>query len=751
VATWKELNRRLFWYDVQASRRERAAKKPGERLIDVLDVGTFGSYWRFTGSDFDFVCQEINQNAQLDDRLVGLSLAFLLYRQSGKPPAWRQRLHRLANKEPALASTLYAYLHPVRDNARQWRQQEAGWKKRAALDAQRKAKTEADWKDFLQKNSEGLRLPATDKGITQGQYYLQNRMRQTERSTSHWSDGNWQDLIPEFGDAVARAFRDGAVASWRHYRPELLSDGREENSTPVQTIFGLIGLEIEAQEDPSFPHKLGPAEAELATRYALLELNGFPDWLPGLFRVHPDAVLGVVLGEIDFELRTATPETDSHYVLSDVSWSGDWMWDRLALALVSRLCKPVGNLKQLRHLLAVLTGSTVDDATLAALARARAQDESSEEGAALWFAAWIGVDPSAAMPVLSTRLRSIATGEDRTLFAMRFATALLGGRRERGVARQNFHAVAHLEALYLLLHEHVQQKDDIDRTLGGVYSPGLRDDAQDSREGLLTLLRAIPGKEAFLALKRIAANHPSTRSGAWIGLRAEEKAALDADLESWSPTQVRDFNAHLERTPANHRELWDLAIDRLVDLKMDLEDGDNSNASILLDAKETQIRIYVSGWCRDRAQGRYNVPSEEEMADAKRPDIRFQSSAFDAPVPVELKRADEWTGPELFERLQNQLGGDYLRDRHSARGIYLLVHQGKTKKWQLPDGSFAKTFGALLEALQEHWQSLALLYPGIDDLRVIGIDLTKRNDAPASSVGQPRPRHGRTSARRSSR
>ncbi len=68
-------------------------------------------------------------------------------------------------------------------------------------------------------------------------------------------------------------------------------------------------------------------------------------------------------------------------------------------------------------------------------------------------------------------------------------------------------------------------------------------------------------------------------------------------------------------------------------------------------------RKYVGNWLRDKVAHRYVVPQEEELADAKRPDMRIHSTGFDGPVPTELKIADKWTGTKLFERLENQLCG----------------------------------------------------------------------------------------------
>ena len=169
----------------------------------------------------------------------------------------------------------------------------------------------------------------------------------------------------------------------------------------------------------------------------------------------------------------------------------------------------------------------------------------------------------------------------------------------------------------------------------------------------------------------------------------------------------------------------ELAVDQLLNLKHDLEHGDSSVALILQPvSRETSIRNYIANWCKERANGRYMVAQEEELADARKPDLRFHGIGM-GPVPCELKLADKWTGPQLFERLENQLCGDYLRDRNSNRGIFALAFHGN-KGWDLPDGKRAESFEDLVRALQAHWEVLSPSFPEVEDIKVIGIDLTLR-------------------------
>ncbi|MGR9500079.1 NACHT domain-containing protein (plasmid) [Rhizobium leguminosarum] len=726
VQAWPQLNCALFWYCI-AETRDQLVREKGERLTDYWNAWPYGSYWGFRTDSFEPVVHDIETRPLLDDRLVALSLAFDLYRQGGRPRTQLARLKKVVSGNIELQAALDRRLVPPPRRREEWRKQETAWKKRKAAEAAREAKDLKDAKRQLAERVEQLRSPAQPGVLTNDQYYLHERMRASDDQHSRWTDGNWQSLIVDFGRPVAEAYRDGAVGFWRNYCPQLISEGGKSNSTPIGTIFALTGLAIESRETVGWPKNLSAADAELATRYALAELNGFPAWLPQLFSAFPTEVAKVILGEIMYELSVETEEGESNYVLHDVAWHGAWIWDEIAPSLILALRAKRINLRNLGSLLAIVQGSSVDDATIARLAAQKAKTTRNPTFAPTWFSVWIGVDPDAAILALTTRLAEIKEHGQQTNFASNLIVNLIGGRRQEGRARRNYRTVEHMKSLFLLMHRYVRQHEDIDRAGTGVYSPGLRDDAQDAREALFGFIRETPGKEAFLALMEMARAHPEEESRPWMSYHAKTKATADADISPWTPGEVREFNDSLVRTPRNHRELWYLAVDRLEALKYDLEDGDASIASILQAVDlETQFRKFIGGWCRDRAAGRYNIPQEEELADAKRPDLRFLGVGFDGPVPAELKVADKWTGPHLFERLEVQLCGDYLRDVRSSRGVFLLVYLGTKTSWELPGGGTAQTFDALIEALRSYWAQIATGYAGVEDIAIVGIDLTKR-------------------------
>lgn len=734
-AAWPGLNRAAFWHDVRESRR-RMLNRPGDRLTYYGQASVFGAFWSFKADDFDYVCEQIAAQTEPDNKLVALSLAFDLYVKEGRTPDWRRRLKRAVGDNADLKQRLATLLQPpARDDS--FRKQEQKWKRQAAARRRRDKINYEKSKDYLLKHVDQIRDQkfSDPAAISNPQWYLHERLREKSNSRNTWTGGNWIDLVPEYGNDVARAYRDAVVTYWRKNKAVLRSEGATPNSVPMMVIFGLTGLAIEASETPDWSTSLTEDEVALACRYACHELNGFPSWFPKLFNAWPNIAGACLMREIAYELTVETAEQETHYVLSDVSWSGQWAWQELGPQIYKLLEKSnPQNSGTLSKLVKIVEGSNVSDADLAKLAARKATDPASTH-APLWYAAWVGVEPEKAIPTLKAYLAALPTAQ--TQFAIQFVTRLFGSRRsETTVARPGFHTPDHLKTLYLLMHQYIRRDEDIERAGKGVYSPGPRDDAQEARSKLFDALNKLSGKAAFLAMQEITQNHPDGSSRGWLMRLTRQKAEQDSELDPWTPSQVRDFNDKLDRTPKNHRELAEVAVLRLLDLKDDLENGDASVAAIVQRVeRETEMRNYIARELREKSSGRYNIPQEDELADAKRPDLRFLGFGFEGAVPAELKLADaNWSGRALFERLENQLAGDYLRDIHSGQGIFVLVNRGgKKKNWEHPETQKALNFDELTEALRAHWSKISPKFPNVDGITVIGIDLSKRSKPPLTA------------------
>lgn len=727
VPTWPELDYKLFWYDVELARNCRVHR--GEPVIHVWQLLGFRPFWSLNNQNFSLACDEVAGLTDMHDRLMALSMAFNIYTQHDKPSSWEIQLRQAVEESDELREKLEAFLNPPKRQVEEWEVKQAQWEAKAAQRTLEDAENRRSWREGLAAEVELIN--SREQGVmTRCQDYLLQQMRNGSSSSNTWSSGNWESLVAEFGMPVAQAFRVGAINFWRSYRPTLPSEGAAANSTPYQVIFGLTGLAIEAKEEVFSFSQISADNAEHACRYGLLELNGFPEWFPTLFGLYPRIVQEIVMREINYELDAPRPEFGGGRVLQRVRWGGDWMFGELSSPLMARLSHPIEDLESLQSLLSIVQDSSVDDEVVAKLASKRAVEEVKLEHAPAWYAAWIGVEPMFAIPALAVRIDSLSSDEEKSKFAMLCLVAIVGSRTASR-CRQNYKTVEYAKALYLMMHTYIRIAEDIDRAGTGVYSPGLRDDAQSARDGLLAFIRETPGKAAFLALQEIALAHPAERLRPWSAFYAQQKATADSQTPPWEPAKVVEFHESLESAPSTHRELWNLAVDRLLDLKHDLEDGDSSYAEILLlTNQETSIRKFIGQWLRDCAAGRYVIPQEEQLADDKRPDYRFQNSQNYAPVPVELKLSQNWSGPAHFERLENQLCGDYLRDVSSSCGIFLLVNHGGQASWESPTKGRVG-FNELVNALQDHWLTIAPRFPNVEDIMVIGIDLTKRGGAAA--------------------
>lgn len=730
----------LFWHAIGQERKVKQNK--GERVVDAWVALALHTYVDFDAHDFDGAIEAIKERPLADDKEVALTLAYRIYVQSDSQPVRLKTLKVSVAANEHLKVRLANLLKPPKKDAA-WKRierQNEYWKRKTEAQRAQEEKNRLAAPALFEANLDALRDPSfkDPSAISTWQIYLYDRMRNLqENKGSRWCNGDWRNLEREFGTKTPEAFRDGMVRFWRRYSPKLLSEGALQGSMPRADLFGLAGLTIEASEFPDLPWRLSAAEAAVAFRYAMRELNGFPPWFAALSSAHPDVVKSMVLTEVTFELQNDKEGALSQYIIYDLSRVGDWLWNSIAPDILKLLrTYPPKGIARLQHMLDIVLASNLPDASLAALAVEK-MTGGDPKHLALWAAVWTGVDPDAAIDAVELHLARLGAAKKCTVFIMTYVTYLLGGQHMSSCVRQAFRTPAVLKRLYILVHEHVRSGEDVKRENTGVYSPSLRDNAQDARERLVNFLSEIPGRDAYLALNEIAENHPETSARPWFLIRARTKAEVDSERPAWTAKQVSQFEKEYERMPANHRELFDLAVLRLLDYKHHLEDGNDSTASVVIKAeRETELRNLIGVWCNDRGRERYLISQEIELPDAKRPDLWWTCTFFNGPVPTELKIADNWSGPKLFERLENQLAGDYLRDDASVRGIYLLVWRGVQKTWQLPNKNWVD-FNGLVTELQSHWERVTGAHPKVEEVKVIGIDLTKRAIAPTPTNNVP--------------
>ena len=165
----------------------------------------------------------------------------------------------------------------------------------------------------------------------------------------------------------------------------------------------------------------------------------------------------------------------------------------------------------------------ITEIDLAQIARTKYESEALDRHRAVWLAVWSSVAPDPALSMLETCAQAITDAEVAQQFVMHFAVTLLAERRRHGLVngRDAYCTPQHLLRLHTILHLFIQRADDLQRAGRGVYSPTLRDQAQEARNRVFELLKDIPGKEAYLALLAIAAATPDAHDRCWIEYHAD--------------------------------------------------------------------------------------------------------------------------------------------------------------------------------------------------------------------------------------
>lgn len=551
VPRWIELNDALFWHTVTIA---RTARDPDDKpLVDDWEVSWMGHFWAFDAASFARTVEWITSRELPDDQSVALTRSFRTYAQNGRPRAWRRALWHAVRGNRALEETLTRSMRPPASPERKrWRATDRKWaqqrRRRDANETAQRVRLVAR----LQANPELVRAPAglAPGKMTWDQAHLLQSIEGDGLRISRRAGAKWRTLIPEFGEAVAEAFRDGAIRQWRGYRPTLRSEDGASTSIPYPLIFAMAGLEIEAGEDGQGLARLSREDAIHAMRYVPWELNGFPEWFEPLYRAYPESGHALIWGETRWELANSAPEQPMHYMLHDLVYQAPWLHAELALPIHNWLAEHgAANDDCLRFGRTIMVSGGLSAEKLAALAHRRLTAPATPENQmASWYALWVDTAPEEAIPSLEARLTSLRRPDDAR-FAERFVLALVGGRRQSGPTVGLWKAPAHLKQLYVLMHRHIRSAEDSDRRGGGAYSPTIRDDAQDARGQLFSLLAEIPGEATYREILALAEDHPEPDYRAHMRRKAHERAVEDSD-GGWSVEEVLSLGRRERREPA---------------------------------------------------------------------------------------------------------------------------------------------------------------------------------------------------------
>ena len=568
--------------------------------------------------------------------------------------------------------------------------------------------------------------------------YLQQWMRRNNKPTSvDESDSEscrWKSMIPVFGEEVARCARDGMMKFWRTYTPAPISEvrgGRSSWSTDMRVSLGSLGLDMLHQQQREWMDELTADDAARAARYATHSSNQFPEWFPELASKHQEAVGEVMRSEMENDIRQSA-DNASPNILPAMLHGNKILGNFFALMVLDILeASPAVGISARYYVSHLLRFLKDDDATKRKVNfyRGRIAKKDAVDEQALWLAEWMRVDADAALEELERHVRKFDNPDEAKKFMANFCGNF--GEETRGHNTQELreaglwgNAGILLKMLRLTL-AHVRYEDD--NRHDGVYTPDIRDYAQDFRGALFNhLITECSGEEAHRAMMALSTETAlDERTRGVLRVYARRCAENDAKSESfaWELAEVVGFANDMTPPLRDPNKFFQWFLCVLNKIKSGWEGGNFSPKDQIHNEEDAQT--LAAHDMEIMGERKFSVIREDAAIDRKKRDIRIQPYGGDSVVSVEMKMVGEKQGTlsTLRKALEKQLP-QYLHDPNARHGILLLIYKGrKSRKWRIPS-NFSANFAELTDALGNHAKELAGKMKGVDDIRVIGVDLS---------------------------
>ena len=604
-------------------------------------------------------------------------------------------------------------------------------------DERRKAKEASDrgdwmafWEDLATRPALALAPGRADNTIWNLTTVLRRRSRDNDRR--RWDR---EFLKRSFSGHVVDMLRQRLMTYWRGMTPKLPTEREERSTYLVVWTIGLMGLYAEA-EDPRWTQALTASDAGLAVRYALVELNGLPDWLAAVADAHPQVVEDMLWGELDDELSRPGGDGGWHSMLLQSLRYGrreiarvlqrrlvDWLRGPGRL-LMSGAHNAVAEAKLDQVVRVLLThGDENTQCWLMELATREALAAGQGPFLRFWLPVLLRLNPARGAKVLMKFLGDIPVEKDGV--AVKMLGALFSDRRTEG--SKDWTSSLDPETLLRLtraLYRHVAESSDAVHE--GAYSPGPRDHAQDGRRYVFNSLIEATGAAAYRAKLELSADPLFAHARDRIAAMAHEKLAEEADASIVSMEAIARLFRGDELEPKTSTDMAHLLRDRLDDLQ-DLMGRDKSprNAWARVD-DENSLRAAIAHVFDTMSKGAYTVDQEGVTIEGKEMDIRLQSvSKFQA--CIELKIGEKApSGKALRDTIEDQLIKKYMFSRDAKTGCLLVTVADPNKRWLHPDSGESLDRHQLQDMLEAAAQSAQQRLGG--DARVMArvLDLTPR-------------------------
>ncbi|MFK0692689.1 hypothetical protein ACFX5Q_31715 [Mesorhizobium sp. IMUNJ 23033] len=163
--------------------------------------------------------------------------------------------------------------------------------------------------------------PTTDTTADSRLVHLWQFLSSRIRGRSRYAIDDLSAVEPIFGTEVTEKFATVLINFANAWKPLLPSERPPEEQRKIFSFetMGLAGMALEAAKTSNWALSIDDDRAERAARYAILELNGFPDYLVRLAEAKPAIVRKVLVAEVNSQLATGDPS--EHGILDRLAYS----------------------------------------------------------------------------------------------------------------------------------------------------------------------------------------------------------------------------------------------------------------------------------------------------------------------------------------------------------------------------------------------------------------------------------------------
>jgi len=684
VQTYPKVQRALFWADVSEKRDNDDSK---EQLIHYCQFELFGStLWTLGTSALPWLYTDLEHRLSIEDKRIVLSAIVSILSGEHTLEQEKKALYQCSKNFPLLIEDLENYFKPhyESDGMRQHRVRRERQEKK---ERDKRSETEAWWLKFRKELiADPVQFAIHDKRfwcIDNLTHWLRLETNQEPIKAAR----HWHLIKKAFNDEIALAYRNAMKAHWRDTKPQ-----RPTRSGNQVTIYACAGIAIEADENARWVAQLTSDEAKRAAEHGCMSEQGYPDWLDALLDRHPTVVIPIIVkmfrsewtatqyGCSDFLYQYRNPEKPLHPEIAAKLFE-----------IMSRT-EP-GTLHRMECGLGILQRMTLTKSQKNRLKqRATTQfchflEHCDIEFAIHYLVLLFQVDPPNALQMMESW---IATAKPEA--QNKLATQIIGGVFNRDdwwlVANSIKDApIRVIRNLVSLSYRLIRPAEDIRHD--GVFTPGSRDRAESGRSAILSALRDSVGGDAYQAMNELADTPEIGERNHRFRQLARGMAERDAEFPAWTENETLEFeNKHIAPIK-NGDALYRCILNVLDDIRHGFERSDASSKLLLskLAEIEKDDEKSVQNWLAEqlmlRANGRYHVHREAEVANIKEPDIIISGTTGQFEIAIEVKQADSWSPNDLKKALTQQLSEYYLKPISRRHGILFLTDHGR-RQWKHP-------------------------------------------------------------------